>query len=423
MPKQLLVVKVRLKPTEKQAGQFFNVSEEYRQACNLVSQWYFDNHFKIKRKDFNHDMYYQLKSSFPKLNTAMVQSTFRTVEARYKTVETQLKQKPYKIWSGEYDKAGRKKYLKLDRDLNWLQKSINFKRPQADYLRNTNYSFTHKYSQISLNVLGGRIKVDYCHNFNHLVFAPNSKLGTAKLVNACGHWYLHIPVTIEVDDLDKIQVKHIVGIDRGLRFIVACFDEQGRAKFIDGKQIMHTRNKYKKVRAELQKKGTKSAKRRLKKIGHRENRWMSDVNHCISKTLVNYYGKDTLFVLEDLVGVTFETTKNRKKENRYEHNSWSFYQLEQDLTYKAKLNHSDVIKVNPQYTSQRCPKCGRINKENRDHDLHLYTCDNCGYKSNDDRLAGMNIFELGKRYLAGDDKPKFVKHRKKANKIPTCLEF
>ena len=56
--------------------------------------------------------------------------------------------------------------------------------------------------------------------------------------------------------------------------------------------------------------------------------------------------------------------------------------------------------------------------------LHIfYLCDNCGYKSNDDRLAGMNIFELGKRYLAGDDKPKFVKHRKKNNSIPTCLEY
>ena len=43
------------------------------------------------------------------------------------------------------------------------------------------------------------------------------------------------------------------------------------------------------------------------------------------------------------------------------------------------------------YTSQRCPKCGRINKDNRDHDLHLYHCDCCGYSSNDDRIAAINI--------------------------------
>ena len=31
---------------------------------------------------------------------------------------------------------------------------------------------------------------------------------------------------------------------------------------------------------------------------------MSDVNHRMSKTLVEKYGKETLFVLEDLTGVT-----------------------------------------------------------------------------------------------------------------------
>lgn len=148
---------------------------------------------------------------------------------------------------------------------------------------------------------------------------------------------------------------------------------------------MHKRRHYKNLRAELQRRKTSSARRRLKKIGHKENRWMSDLNHCLSKTLLNRYGKDTLFVLEDLEDVTFNTTKKRKKENRYEHNSWAFYQLEQDLTYKAHLNGCEVVKVSATYTSQRCVKCGRINKDNRNHNKHLYICDRCGYKSNDSK--------------------------------------
>lgn len=199
----------------------------------------------------------------------------------------------------------------------------------------------------------------------------------------------------------------MVGIDRGLRFLATCYDEQGRTKFFSGKSIIRKRNKYKRLRQDLQRRNTKSAKRRLKKIGQRENRWMSDVNHCLSKTLVNFYGKNTLFVLEDLTGVTFETTKNRKQDNRYEHNSWAFYQLEQDLTYKANLNQSHVCEISPEYTSQRCPKCDRINKTNRNHDLHLYQCDHCGYKSNDDRLAGMNIQFLGTEIVSGITNPKF----------------
>jgi len=42
------------------------------------------------------------------------------------------------------------------------------------------------------------------------------------------------------------------------------------------------------------------ARHRLKAIGQRENRWMQDVNHCISKALVENNPKHTLFVLEDL---------------------------------------------------------------------------------------------------------------------------
>ena len=246
-----LTIKVRLKPTSKQSSLFADVSEIYRQACNIVSIWYFNNHFNVARSDFNKDMYYALKETFPKLNTAMIQSTYRTVKARYDTVETQLSKKPYKVWSGEYNKKGKKIYLRIDRDLEWLQKPIYFKRPQADYLRNINYSFTHKYSQISLNVLGKRIKVDYSHNFNNLLFAETSKLGTAKLVNACGHWYLHIPVALDVTPLNNDQIQHVVGIDRGLRFLATCYDEKGKTNFISGQHILQVRRKYRKLRAEL----------------------------------------------------------------------------------------------------------------------------------------------------------------------------
>ena len=408
MTEQILTVKVRLKPTNKQAEQFDAVSEFYHQACNIVSAWYFDKHFAVTRKDFNKDMYYLLKNRYPKLNTAMIQSTYRTVKARYDTIKTQLVKKPYRIWSGKYDNNRRKRYLSIKRDLEWLQKPIMFHRPQADYLRNINYSFTRKYSQISLNVLGKRIKVDYCHNFNNLLFASNSSLGTAKLVNACGHWFLHIPVAFDVTKLNNSQINHVVGIDRGLRFIATCYDEKGKTLFVNGKKVLETRRKYKKLRAELQAKGTKSAKKRLKKIGQRENRWMTDVNHRLSKTLVNHYGKNTLFVLEDLTSVTFDTTKNCRKDNRYEHSSWAFYQLEQFLAYKAQLKHSKVIKVSAQYTSQRCPKCGRINKENRNHSLHLYQCDRCEYSSNDDRIASMNIQYLGTEYVTDNPKPRFI---------------
>ena len=68
---------------------------------------------------------------------------------------------------------------------------------------------------------------------------------------------------------------------------------------------------------------------------------MSDVTHRVSKTLVKKYGKDTLFVLEDLTGVSFEASNlSRGAKQNYDLRSWSFYQLEQFLSYKAQENRS-----------------------------------------------------------------------------------
>ena len=126
-----------------------------------------------------------------------------------------------------------------------------------------------------------------------------------------------------------------------------------------------------------------------KAIGQRENRWMQDVNHCVSKALVENNLKHTFFVLEDLSGIR-NVTERVKTKDLYVSVSWSFYNFEQKLIYKAKWNQSSVIKVAPRYTSQCCPDCGYTEKSNHNKKIHLFTCKNCGYQSNDDRIGAMN---------------------------------
>ena len=104
-----------------------------------------------------------------------------------------------------------------------------------------------------------------------------------------------------------------------------------------------------------------------------------------------------------------EDNLSRPKKQKRDLRSWAFYQMEQFLAYKAEENGSHVLKVPAAYTSQRCPKCGRILKENRDHGKHLYSCDKCGYRSNDDRVGAMNIFHLGELWTQGNDAPRYKK--------------
>ena len=97
----------------------------------------------------------------------------------------------------------------------------------------------------------------------------------------------------------------------------------------------------------------------------------------------------------------------QSKDNIRDLHSWAFYDLETKLKYKANLVGSTVLEVPAQYTSQRCPRCGQIRKDNRNHKLHLYICDHCGFKTNDDRIGAINLYELGKQYITGNPNPKF----------------
>mgnify|MGYP000107803424 CR=1 FL=1 len=393
-------IKLRIHVTSEQEVLFRQMTEQYRLACNFVSEYIFNNQFNLNSNSLSKILYADIRTLFG-LKSQLTQSTFRTVTARYKTIKQQLLQKPYKY----KDENGKWKFVA--KDLEWLWNPVFFKRPQADLVRNRDYSFIENGSMLSINTLSKRTKCVFESEHFAEYLDGSWNLGTGKLVELKGLWYLHIPVTKAVEEFQKENVRHVVGIDRGLRFLTVSYNEQGKTDFVSGRKIAAKRHKFQEIRKQLQSRGTKSAKRKLKAISGRENRWMSDVNHQISKTLVEKYGENTLFVLEDLTGVSFEQQNlSRTAKQNYDLRSWSFYQLEQFLTYKAHENCSETLKVSAKYTSQRCPKCGSICKENRDHHKHLYSC-SCGYKSNDDRIGAMNIQILGTMWITGDNNPRY----------------
>lgn len=406
---QSVVIKAQLLNIDDETAQAFsNTMCKYRDACNFISQYIFEHAFELKQSKLNKALYHDLRDKF-ELKSQMAQSAIKTVIARYKTVKTQLFQHPFRYDTGKKDGKGRGIWAQIYRDLTWLWQPINFKRPQLDLQRGRDWSYLSTTNQLSLNTLNGRRKADFvCKGFDQYLDQTKWKFGSLKMLQLRGKWHIHLSAATAIPEFEAEQAAHVVGIDRGLRFLAACYDEKGKSILFSGQKILRKRRKYKKLRAELQAKGTKSAKRRLKKIGQRENRWMSDVNHRLTKTLIDHYGSNTIYALEDLTDVRFATEKS-PKDQRYEIVSWAFYQFEQFLTYKANLNSSAAVKVPAKYTSQRCPKCGRIHKDNRDHELHLYTCDKCGYKSNDDRLAAMNIQFLGTLYRSGEEAPQFNK--------------
>ena len=371
-----ITAKVQIVATDTDKVLLNKTMSVYCDACNYVSDYVFRTH-DLKQFSLNKILSSALREKFS-LNSQMAQSVFKTVIARYKTI--------------------------LENQNEWIKPS--FKKPQYDLVWNRDYSLTQ--NCFSVNTLNGRVKLPYFAEgmskyFNHSIY----KFGTAKLVNKHGKYYLHIPVTYEVEESNISDICNVVGIDRGINFVVATYDSKHKSGFVSGKAIKQKRANYSRLRKELQMRHTPSSRRRLKAIGQRENRWMQDINHQVSKALATGNPKHTLFVLEDLTGIR-NVTERVKTKNRYVSVSWSFYDLEQKLIYKAKQNQSSVIKVDPRYTSQCCPACGHTEKSNRNKKIHLFTCKNCGYTSNDDRIGAMNLYRMGINYLADSQVPDTV---------------
>ena len=371
-----ITAKVQIVATDADKVLLDETMSVYRDACNYVSDYVSQTH-DLKQFSLNKALYSTLREKFA-LKSQMAQSVLKTVIAKYRTI--------------------------LENQNKWIRP--NFKKPQYDLVWNRDYSLTQ--NCFSVNTLNGRVKLPYFAEgmskyFDHTIY----RFGTAKLINKHGKYYLHISVTYDVEESNISDVCNVVGVDRGINFVVATYDSNRKSGFVSGKAIKQKRANYSKLRKQLQKRQTPSSRRRLKAIGHRENRWMQDVNHCVSKALVENNPKHTLFVLEDLSGIRNATERVRTKD-RYVSVSWSFYDLEQKLIYKAKRNQSSVIKVDPRYTSQCCPICGHTKKSNRNKKIHLFTCKNCGYQSNDDRIGAMNLYRMGINYLYDSQVPNTV---------------
>lgn len=361
-----ITAKIQLYVPNDQVEILFRTTKTYREACNFLSVLVFTTK-ELNQRKLNDLYYYELRERFG-LKSQMAQSVMRTVIARYKSTQ-----------SNGHD---------------WGL--IKFKLPEYDLVWNRDYSLNQ--NLFSINTLGGRLKLRYEKQGMQHFFDNHWAFGTAKLVHKHKKWFLHIPMTKEIPELEFTDVNNIVGVDLGINFLATTYDSQNKTTFYNGRTVKHKRGQYKALRKQLQRRQTSSARKRLKQIGSRENRYVIDVNHQITKALVSKYPKGTLFVLEDLSGIRAATEKVCVRQ-RYVSVSWAFYQFRQLLEYKAQLYGHRVIVIDPKYTSQACPKCGHVERGNRNKKMHTFECRNCSYRSNDDRIGAMNLYRKGIEYI------------------------
>jgi len=194
----------------------------------------------------------------------------------------------------------------------------------------------------------------------------------------------YVAFSVEIPEQSGMTPRQFIGVDRNTtgHIVVAANPDTGIVRMM-GKSALHIHTKYKNIRKKLQKEGKY---RKVKRMRDRESRIVRDLNHKISRELVNMaVRQNAALVFEKLIGI-----RNTKKQNRsfkYSLHSWSFYQTQTFVEYKAKLLGVPVLYVNPAYTSQDCSRCGARGTRNKKQ----FVCPVCGYVNHADVNAAFNI--------------------------------
>jgi IS605 OrfB family transposase len=232
-------------------------------------------------------------------------------------------------------------------------------------------------SQVSIWTTSGRIKIPFvCGDKQRELL--KTRQGESDLILFRDQCYLS--ATCDVAEPEPIQSDGVLGIDLGV--VNIAVDSDGTV--YSGKTINNVRYRHRRLRTKLQKKGTRSAKRLLKKLSGKESRFAKNVNHTISKQVVQL----AQGTRRDLGGIRKRVTVRR--DQRATLHSWSFFQLRAFLTYKAQLAGVTVIPVDPRNTSRTCPHCGCVDKRNRPSQSK-FSCVACGYSGFADHIAACNI--------------------------------
>jgi putative transposase len=382
---QVITAKLKLSLSLEQKALVAKTALAYRDALNYASQVAFDNGKTSNGEALQKATYYELRAKFG-LGAQMACNVPRQVSTTYKGLWTKVKQNSAALQAG----WTKKRYKGLDKPPKYVSRTctLNYQR---------DYSFKAG-QQVSIITLDGRIVVPYQGYSKHLALIANgAKIGAAKIVyaRAAKTYYLMVSLEVETVDLDPTKITRVSGVDVGMRYLAVETDLNNQTAFFSGKEARHKANRYHKARQALQRKGTRSAKRRLIALSGRERRFIADENHKISKKLVQ---PNSLIGLEDLTGIRDRTktksgkraSKKQRKANRNKAR-WSFAELHGYIDYKANLSGSLATKVSAQYTSKSCPKCGHTSDANRPNKGLIFRCECCSHESHADLVGARNI--------------------------------
>ena len=282
--------------------------------------------------------------------------------------------------------------------------SINYKRTFPLMTRGRDLKFSYSDDDIIISwvnkihfkcILGEHKNSLELKHTLHKVINKEYKVGQSSLeFDRNNKLILNLTLNIPENNNNEKALGRVCGVDLGLKVPAYCSISDNsyiRRSFGTFEEFAKNRQQFKARRIRLQKqlqacKGGKGRKDKLKAMNQlrdKEKNFAKTYNHFLSHNIVKFANnnKCEYIHLEKLEGTHLENKVL---------GLWSYYQLQEQIEYKAERFGIKVKYINPAYTSQTCSKCGNVDKENR-IDQATFICKECGLKINADYNASLNI--------------------------------
>ncbi|MFE4776219.1 RNA-guided endonuclease InsQ/TnpB family protein [Streptomyces sp. NPDC056713] len=367
-----IVVQVKLMPEAEQAAALRSTLRTVNDLACWVAQVAFA-HGVPREYELRKHTYLHLKAEG--LGAQAAQHVIKKVRDAYTTLHANLR-------AGNLGKSKSRRWVKAE------SKPIAFRPEAAQPYDDRCLSWQYDQQTVSIWTTAGRIKnVSFVCAADALKVLQQYRKGESDLIERDGVFYLI--ATCDVPEAEAYEPDGFIGVDLGIVNIATTSTGYQAA----GRGLGRYRKRQLALRAKLQKKRTKSAKRRLKERSRREQRHVKNTNHIIAKTIVTEAERTAHGIaLEELRGIRRRV--RLRKPQRVTLHSWAFAQLGDFIVYKAKRAGVPLVYVDPAYTSQMCSQCRHIDKRNR-VDQGLFICRGCGVVAHADRNASHNIAQRG----------------------------
>lgn len=257
-----LIAQLHLQPTKEQAQALKETLQTANAACDFLSALAWDNQ-TFGQFALHKIGYHIVKDTFELTSQVIVRCVSKVTDA-------------YKL-----DKKVKRTFKPLGA-ISYDDRIVRYKL---------------KTSSVSIWTTQGRIEIPFVCGERQKVLLE-TRQGESDLCFVKGKFFLLATCNVEEPETDSSG--GVIGCDFGMVEIVTT----SQGKSYSGEKIKELRRKLRAHRSRLQKCGTKSARRRLKKASKRQERFVRNSNHCIAKELVkDAKSSQKALGLEDLKGL------------------------------------------------------------------------------------------------------------------------